>query len=94
MNPGFKSFTLPLLMIYLLSVTVSQMLLIWGIAGGLHLPETLAISTDAGNIALNLLLSHPYLLFGNSCRNGPTRPARSLPNTERSLYVVHHFAQG
>lgn len=50
-----RSLTLPLILAYIFCVIASQALLIAWLGGGLHLPEPLAISTDAGNISIELM---------------------------------------
>lgn len=48
-----KSLTLPLIFTYLFCVIASQALFVTSL-GNFHLPETLAFSTDAGNITIGL----------------------------------------
>lgn len=53
MRARFKSFTLPLILAYLVCVIASQALLITWLGGGLDLPETLV--TESGNLSLTLI---------------------------------------
>ena len=55
MTRSFRSFTLPLILAYLLFVVASQALLITVFTGGIHLPETLVTAIGSGNISVELI---------------------------------------